>query len=271
MASIGVMTDAVLQSALPNAPWMDSHAWRLPGVQPLDPATWLITDEAFAGQMARRKALMAEIPQKVHALTEPARPAAEECLGAVLRFLSGQPGYEVGAGSVLRPDGVRVGIERDRPLMTLGRIIQEDICLMLPGGDEHLLGGAILCFPASWTLAEKIGRPLMRIHKHVRKYDADVGRRVQRLFDAIRVENPMWRANAHLEDSPELFTPRPEEQPHPPKSADPPFLRSERQTLMRLPETGAVVFAIHTWMVAVENLTPAQRGTLDRVRAQYAD
>jgi hypothetical protein len=79
----------------------------------------------------------------------------------------------------------------------------------------------------------------------------------------------MWRANAHLEDSPELFTPRLEEVPHSPKSADPPYLRSERQTLLRLPETGAVVFAIHTWMVAVENLSVAQRASLDNVRGQY--
>ena len=142
--------------------------------------------------------------------------------------------------------------------------------MMLPGETEHVLGGAILCFPASWTLAQKIGRPLVRIHKYVRKYDDGVGVRVQRMFDAIRPERPMWRANAHLEDSPELFTPRDETTPHAAKSANPPYLRSERQTLMRLPETGAVVFAIHTWMVAVDDLSEAQRATLDRVWAQYA-
>lgn len=263
------MSTAVLQKSLPHAPWMDPPAWRLPGAQPLDPATWLVVDDAFAGQMALREQLIEDRLEAVHALLPEARPAAEECLDAVLGFLADAPGYGIETDSILRPDGVRVKIDRSAPLVTLGRIIQEDICLMMPGDGEHVLGGAILCFPASWTLEQKVGRPLMRIHKTVPKYDGDVGRRVQRLFDAIRVERPMWRANAHLEDSPDLFTPRLEDTPHPKKSAAPPYLRSERQTLMRLPITGAVVFGIHTWMVAVRDLTKAQRGTLDEVRAQY--
>jgi len=141
---------------------------------------------------------------------------------------------------------------------------------MLPRESEHVLGGAILCFPASWTLREKIGRPLMRIHKTVPKYDENIGKRVQRLFDAIKVGKPMWRANAHLEDSPELFTARLEDTPHQAKSAAPPYLRSERQTMVRLPNSGAVVFAIHTWMVSVQDLSEEQRNSLDLVMAQYA-
>lgn len=263
------MTAPILQKTLPYAPWMDPAAWRLPGTQPLDESTWLVTDDAYQAQMAYRDRLIAERPQAVHALRPEARAAARECLEVVLRFLPNLAGYVVEEAQVIRPDGVRVRIDRDMPLITIGRLIQEDVCLMLPTTGEHVLGGAILCFPASWTLSQKIGRPLMRIHAPVRKYDDDVGRRVQRLFDAIRVGRPMWRANAHLEDSPELFATRREEEPHPPKSTAPPYLRSERQTLRRLPESGAVVFAIHTWMVAVDALSAAQRSTLDAVRAQY--
>ena len=248
---------------------MDPSGWRLPGTQPLDPATWLVVDEAFAAQMALREHLMTQCPEAVHALLPEARPAADECLDAVLAFLTGVAGFGVEAETVQRPDAQRISIERGAPLMTLGRIIQEDICLLLPGTGEHVLGGAILCFPASWTLSQKIGRPLMRIHAPVPQYDDNIGRRVQRLFDAIRVTHPMWRANAHLEDSPELFVARCENTPHPEKSAAPPFLRSERQTLMRLPKTGAVVFGIHTWMVAVQDLSDAQRNTLGAVMAQY--
>lgn len=263
------MTTAVLQKSLPHAPWMHAQTWRLPGIQPLDPATWFVVDEAFAAQMAVRDRLMAERRDDVHALLPEARAAAEECLDRVLGFLRTLEGYSIDGALVERPDGARIRVERDAPMMTLGRLVQDDICLMLPGEDEHILGAAILCFPASWTLRQKIGRALVRIHAHVPKYDVDVGRRVQRLFDAIRVEQPMWRANAHLEDTAELFTPRLEEVPHAKKSAAPPYLRSERQTLVRLPETGAVVFGIHTWMVAVEDLTAPQRDTLGAVMAQY--
>lgn len=263
------MTQPILQCSLPYAPWMDPSAWRLPGTQPLDPATWLVTDDAFESQMSHREHLIAARPDAVHALLPEAEAAASECLDAVLHFLPNLTGYLVEERGVTRPDGARVEIDRTAPLITIGRLIQEDVCLMLPTPGEHVLGGAILCFPASWTLSQKFGRPLMRIHAPVPKYDEDVGKRVQRLFDAIRADRPMWRANAHLEDSPELFAARREEEPHPGKSDRPPYLRSERQTLMRLPETGAVVFTIHTWMVAVRSLTDAQRDTLDAVRAQY--
>lgn len=263
------MTPPVLQKSLPFAPWMDPAAWRLPGTQPLDPSTWLVTDDAFGQQMALRERLIAEKLEEVHALLPAAKAAAQECLTTVLRFLPNLAGYVLEETSVTRPDGARVAIDRAMPLITIGRLIQEDVCLILPGADEHILGGAILCFPASWTLSQKIGRPLMRIHAPVPKYDADVGRRVQRLFDAIRVDRPLWRANAHLEDDPDLFAQRHEDEPHPRKSAAPPYLRSERQTLMRLPESGAVVFAIHTWMVAVASLSKEQQDTLGAVRAQY--
>ena len=263
------MQQPVLQKSLPHAPWMRPATWRLPGVQPLGEASWLCTDDAFTDQMALRDRLIANKQGDVYRCLPEATAAAGECLDHVLATLKENPEYHIDATQVTRPDGVTVTLQRADPLLTIGRLIQEDICLMLPGAQEHVLGGAILCFPASWTLSQKIGRPLMRIHKPVSKYTDDVGRRVQRLFDAVRVETPMWRANAHLHDSPDLFAPRLEDPEHAPRSAAPPYLRSERQTLKRLPESNAVVFAIHTWMVAIDDLTEEQRNTLDAVAAQY--
>lgn len=113
-----------------------------------------------------------------------------------------------------------------------------------------MLVAAVLCFPASWRLDEKIGRPLTAIHAPVAVYDADVGRRVQRLFDAIRPGQPLWRANLLEYDDPALFQPRSAFDP-PRRTSGPeaPYLRAERQCLLRLPRTGAVVFSIHTHVV----------------------
>ena len=41
-------------------------------------------------------------------------------------------------------------------------------------------------------------------------------------------------------------------------------MRSERQCLVRLPQTGAVVFAIHTYVVRMADLTQAERDGLAR-------
>ncbi|MBL4628160.1 MAG: DUF3445 domain-containing protein [Roseicyclus sp.] len=43
------------------------------------------------------------------------------------------------------------------------------------------------------------------------------------------------------------------------------FLRSEKQVLLRLPDTDAVVFSTHTYVVAMADLTPEQRAGLAAV------
>ncbi|MBC7141669.1 MAG: DUF3445 domain-containing protein [Rhodobacteraceae bacterium] len=253
----------VLQTRLPACPWMDPRLARLPGILPLDRADWLVVDEVYAGQMAVRDRLLAERPSDVLALAEGAGPAAAELYRTVLADLPGL-GFRLSSTEAVRPDGVAVPLDPDRPLPTLGRLVQEDLCLMEPGGaGEHVLTGAVLCFPASWTLAEKIGRPLIRIHAPVPDYGADVAPRVQRLFDAIRPERPLWRMNYNRYMSADLFQPRREGDPRPKPAGPAPYLRSERQCLLKLPETGAVVFSIHTYVVAMAALPEAARAALD--------
>lgn len=256
------MSAPVLNKTLPVIPWTDPAAWRLPGLQPLGDAPWLMKTDSFAGQMALRDDLIANGPHDVHALLPQAAEAADECLDVVLDHLRGDSGYRVDDDCVTRPDGRLAAIDRAAPLMTAGRLIQEDLCLMLPGADEYLLGGAILCFPAGWTLAEKIGRPLTAIHGPVAEYDANVARRVQRIFEGIKVDRPMWRANAILHDTPDLHTPLREGDPIRHASGAAPFLRSERQTLRRLPRTGAVVFTILSSVTKVDDLPDDARAAL---------
>ncbi|MCA3537903.1 MAG: DUF3445 domain-containing protein [Rhodobacter sp.] len=243
----------ILQTTLPFAPWMDPRTNRLPGVLPMEGDDWLRVDEAFAAQMAERNRLIREVPDLVHALLPQGVAAAQELYRRVLARLATEAGYAVGADAVQRPDGVSIPLDLSQPLLTLGRLVQEDLCLLDSVGGEHVLTGAILCFPASWTLAQKIGRPLSDIHIPVPSYDGGIARRVQRMFDAIRPEQPLWRANALLYDDPTLFQPRREGVPRP-RPVEKTYLRSERQCLLRLPETRAVVFTIHTWVLRRSDL-----------------
>ncbi len=252
----------ILQTTLPFAPWMDPRTNRLPGVLPLEGDDWLRVDEAFGAQMAERDRLIREVPGLVHALLPQGVPAAQDLYRRVLARLATETGYVVGADAVQRPDGVSIPLDPSQPLLTLGRLVQEDLCLLEAAGNEHVLTGAILCFPASWTLAQKIGRPLSDIHIPVPSYDAGISRRVQRMFDAIRPEQPLWRANALLYDDPTLFQPRREGVPRP-RPVEKTYLRSERQCLLRLPETRAVVFTIHTCVLRRSDLPPdAEAGIL---------
>ncbi len=257
------MTSPVLQKRLPHPPWVDPVRWRLPGVQPLETAEWFVRDDAYAEQMALRDDLIASRPREVHALLPAAETAAIECYDTMLATLRADPAYGFSGNTVHRPDGVTVALDRTAPLLTLGRLVQADLCIMEAGPDGHILTGAILCFPAQWTLAEKLGRPLTAIHGPVRKYDADIAKRVQRLFDAMRPDHPLWRSNAILYEKPDLFTPKAEDvADNSATLATARFVRSERQVLWKLPQTDAVIFSIHTYMVAIDALPQDARDAL---------
>lgn len=242
---------AILQSSIPY----DTSAHRLPGVAPMDPQDWLIRDDAFAAQMALRDRLIAGQRAAVIGLQERARGAAGELLELVLDRLVQDEGYQVTSDSVRRPDGVEVAIDRDDPLGTAGRLVQQDFCLMdrAPDEAEHVLTGAVLCFPAGWTLAEKLGRPMLRIHKPVVPYTPDLAKRVQRLFDGVQVGRPLWRFNALRYVDPSLHQPRSEGVPKYGEVEEQRYLRSERQSILRLPDSRTVVFGIHTFVVRLED------------------
>ncbi|WP_170580961.1 heme-dependent oxidative N-demethylase family protein [Ruegeria arenilitoris] len=238
---------AILQHTLPYDPTQQRP---LPGIAPTTMEDWLHRDDAFAAQMRHRQQLLETRRDDVLALDAQAHPAAVELLDLVLA-----QAYPEATDTAQRPDGVAVPIDRDTPLDTLCLLAQEDFCILQKQGDEHVLTGAILCFPASWRLSEKFMRPLIDIHEPVDSYDPNIARRVQRLFDGIQVGRPLWRFNALWYDDPELHQPRSASAPREIRDRGTTrYLRSERQTLLRLPETRAVVFSIHTYVVPVEHL-----------------
>ncbi|KZY03355.1 hypothetical protein A3728_17310 [Sulfitobacter sp. HI0040] len=236
-----VSVKEILQPRLPVE--MAGDMPRLPGIAPCGAADWLRVDEAYGAQMAYRRALLKDPGAHVLYLEEAARPAAQEVLGEALALLP-RLGFHRSDGGITCPDGHVQPLDFDNPLRTLGQIVQEDICLLQKRGDEHVLTGAVLCFPASWRLADKAGRPLIGIHDTVPEYDSDIARRVQRLFDGVRPGRPLWRFNRLAYADPDLH------QPYRTRRGEArPYLRSERQCILRLPETNAAVFTIHTWVL----------------------
>ncbi len=237
----------ILQQAIPYDPLAPNP---LPGIKPADHGNWLHRDDAFAAQMKRRSELLAQRKSDVLAQSSEVLKPAQELLDLVLQQV-----YPDATDAVSRPDGLLIAIDRDQPLETLCQLVQEDFCILQQQGDEHVLTGAILCFPASWMLSEKFMRPLTAIHAPVDAYDANIARRVQRLFDGIQPARPLWRFNALWYHDAELFQPRSINQRREPQNkTSARYLRSERQTLLRLPETKAVVFSIHTYVLAAEQV-----------------
>jgi dimethylamine monooxygenase subunit A len=252
-----MQSDPILQPSIPDPQRVAATA-RLPAMQPVEAGAMFTVDSAYGAQLAEKARLIAERRDMVLRVLSGAEAAVDEVLEFALANLAQRPDFRVSGRSVTRPDGETVQLRQDEPLVTLSRLIQEDLCILERRGEEHVLTAALLCFPAAWTLSEKIGHPLTRIHVPVPVYDDGIARRVQRLFDGVQVGRPLWRANLLRYDVPDLYQPYTEAQRRKVGAPDSPYERSERQTVLRLPRTGAVVFAIHTTVIR----RPTQQGML---------
>ena len=228
----------------------DTTYSNLPGTRPISPDEWIICDDAFSQQMALRDELIETKKDKVLAISNDAQEAAVELSKMTLDFCTSKLGYQKKFNRITRPDKVSIEIDLNEPMTFLGRLVQNDFCILQKRENEHVLTAAALCFPASWSLEEKFLKPLIDIHVPVKEYDDNIAKRVQRLFDGLQINRPVWRFNALYYEDPNLFQPRsvnqPRSKPAPNKVK---YFRSERQTIIKLPESGAIIFGIHTFVV----------------------
>jgi hypothetical protein len=150
--------------------------------------------------------------------------------------------------------------------------VPEDLCLLTgsESSSEWILAAGSVCFPSHWRLPDKIGRPMAAVHEPVPDYAADLSAKIDRFLDKLRPGRGVWRRNWTVHSAPDLFAPELPPPPDPPITAEDAghrlWLRSERQTLTRLPQSNAIVFTIRTQQVRLATLAhrPALRAKLAR-------
>lgn len=154
------------------------------------------------------------------------------------------------------------------PLDWVGRQIQEDL-LLLTGTDMRLVAGQ-LCFANDWSLDEKIDVPFWQIHAPITPIVEPMMQAAQHLMARLPAGRSVWRLNWSVKLSDQLdMTTRHEpalRQQYTAKLAaltpatigQQLYLRVERQTLTRLPRSGAILFGVHTYqnLLAQETTDP---------------
>jgi len=241
-------------------------------LNPMEMSDWVVVHDDYAAQMAYRTKLLEQYRDVVLAVQPSAEAATVELYDAVLDHLSERSEFQAAPDHMTRCDGVSVALDRDRPLETLNHLVAEDWCLLdrADGDEEYRLTAAILCFPSRWLLSEKIGRPLTMIHDPVPHYDDTLARRVNRVFDALKADRPLVRCNWLVHGDPELHRPlgRFQKDHTREELVHGIFLRTERQTLVRLPKTGAVVFGVKSSVTPLDRLSvPASKALLGELQA----
>ncbi|WP_426571695.1 heme-dependent oxidative N-demethylase family protein [Aquihabitans sp. McL0605] len=254
--------------------WIDEIAWAptgppwlAMGLSRIDDAAWLLPDEARDGELAERARLLDQRRDEVFAALPGTEAASAEVLALVRQWERRH-----------RPDLAEAPVDPSlHPLEAAGRRTQEDLVLMVDRDGSAHLDAAVLCFPSHWRLRDKVGGSALAIHGPVPRYREDLAEKVDRFLDRLRPDVLVARRNwsVHLDDA--LFSPDPPLDPSPVTAGevgDGLWLRSERQTLRRLPSSGVVLFTIRVQQApfsAFAGHPGAARAMADRLEAQPAE
>jgi dimethylamine monooxygenase subunit A len=204
------------------------------GLQQLDPATWIEIDDNLELYLAEKRRLYREETANVLVAEQGTDAAQQEVLAMLIAHL----------GTTLVPDCDH------GPLARAALLIQEDLVLMRHSPYGWRLVAASLCFPSAWNLHEKFGKPMQDIHQPVPGFGPGTRNAglIDRMFDNLRVEQPVIRWNWSLYGDDRLYHPASDNKMKN-RFGDGPItgnviMRLERQTLRKLPKSGDILFTI---------------------------
>lgn len=232
------------------------------GLKQLDPTTWIEIDESFDFQLAEKRRIHAEHARDVFV----AEPGAEEAQAEVLALLAEHlparfpERYRKDAGRLTVAGHPELDALEQSALPALQKaslLVQEDLILMRRGEESWRLAAGSLCFPSSWVLTEKFGKPMSAIHEPVPGFGPGTRNAglIDRMFDKLQVVQPVERFNWSIQAGDALYHPLsnveridratgrlirfPDVE-----AAGRAFIRVERQTLRKLPKSGDILFTI---------------------------
>ena len=207
------------------------------GLAKLDEDDWLQPDP----DLAAREAGFAAYPQGIQLSPEGEAPGAE--LAAMLGLSGGLP--------------------------EAARKHYEDMCLLTlrEGDEQYRLVGAAVAWPSDWTPADKMGLPLRALHAPIQGYEEQLASGVDHFMAKLKAGAIYGRCNwfiAATGDKRWVAEPPEKAFAHvtPENAGETLFVRSERQTLRRLPETGAILFTIGIYVSPLGDLSTDNQSRL---------
>jgi len=182
-----------------------------------------------------------------------------------------QPGPDISqraAGFRAFPQGIRIAPEGEAAGEELAAMLglsgglpeaaaahHEDMCLLTRREDEEVyrLVGAAAAWPSDWSPAEKIGLPMRGLHAPIHGYEEQLATGVDRFMAKLKPGAIYGRGNWFIAAADAMrwkaeaadiafagATPE--------NAGETLFVRCERQTLRRFPETGAILFTIGVYV-----------------------
>ena len=245
--------------------------WRL-AIRPLDLGDWIQIGDDYDHEMDGKARVLRDHYDTVVALRDDIESDSAEVLEVLVDHLVDRfPHMFVRDGDHVvnsrRGERLRVVPESDgswieHPLAVAGRLVQEDLALLVDRGGRLIFGGGSVCFPNRWDLRSKLGLTLAEVHDPVSRLNDQLRAPIDSFFDRLTPEKSFWRLGWGVLDTDDLYQPMDgsaAEPPELPVVGDPTtgerlFLRVERETLRRFPRTNCVLFTIRTYIRPLSHL-----------------
>lgn len=226
-------------------------------LSPIPESLWLRPDPEHAANLANRaEVLAAGYADAVRWDAESA--AAQADARGMIEAALGESAPDAPFGVAEAPDIVRAGA-----------LLADDMALMEPREDGWTATAMILTAPTFFSAEGSHGFALPTLHRPVPGGDPELAGRIGRIFDHLG-DAPLQRFNWTLQCGDARNAPDGEADRAlaatlgPDAAARALTLRTERQTIRRLPQTGAVLFTIRVLMDPVDTLTPELKSALAR-------
>lgn len=245
------------------------------GLVAVPAAEWFELDERYCRDIAERRQLLSDCHDLVFGAVPGSEAARRETLEMVAEHLTGRhPEAFAQHGAILTNHLTGDEWDLETPtrdhLEIAGLLVQEDLCIIqMNEAGCPMFTAAVLCFPSRWRLHEKLGRPLPEVHGPVPLYAGRLAGPVDRFMRSIKPGHIAMRLNWSVVDSPAMFQPEGKWRDAANVAVTAMnagvmlHLRVERQTLRRLPQSGAVLFGIrvHSYPLgfAIRSATEAAR------------
>jgi dimethylamine monooxygenase subunit A len=236
----------------PYLPFMDGPApagpeafrWRL-GVRPLDLHDWIELGPDADAAIEAKARLMAEHPTTVFAvLDERVSDEGREVADALVEHLHHRWPERYG----------HIGLDPTlHPLDAAARLVPEDLVLLVERDGRLVFGGGSVCFPNRWDLRSKLGLTMAGVHAPVDRLNDQLEAPIDSFFERLTPQRSFWRLGWGVLDTADWYTPLDGTAGPRPVSPRPEqmYLRVERETLRRFPDTGCVLFTIRTYVTPI--------------------
>jgi hypothetical protein len=237
------------------------------GLRPIRPETWIQIGADHAQIMRQKHERLNRFRPYYYRTLPESLPAQRELRNRVTtHLLSDHPGSFEKLDSVVRSVITGQTLDLDdnsvEPLLQLSHLIEEDFMLLDEGSGIPRIIAAANAYSTSGRLAASVGHDMEWTHAPVPQLTEKLGAKINRVIRTVHTATPCERFNWQVTPMASVFFPHTD--PHaanaaamhhvaaelredPARAGDLLWLRVERQTLTRLPDSDSVAFSLHTY------------------------